>query len=58
MLRAVTFVVPARYYVVVTRGIFLKGVGLGALWHQAIFMLLFAAVGVGLATRVFKKELA
>jgi ABC-2 type transport system permease protein len=58
VLRAVTFVVPARYYVVVTRGIFLKGVGLEALWHQAIFMVLFAAVGVGLATRVFKKELA
>jgi ABC-2 type transport system permease protein len=58
VLRAVTYIVPARYYVVVTRGIFLKGVGIGALWHQALFMLAFAFVGVGLATRVFKKELA
>ena len=58
VLRAVTFVVPARYYVVVTRGIFLKGVGLEALWPQAVFMLLFAAVGVGLATSVFRKEIA
>jgi ABC-2 type transport system permease protein len=57
VLRMVTYVVPARYYVVVTRGIFLKGVGLGALWPQAVFMLAFAALGVGLATHVFKKEL-
>ena len=58
VLRAVTYVVPARYFVVVTRGIFLKGVGLDALWPQAVFMLLFAALGVGLATRVFRKELS
>jgi ABC-2 type transport system permease protein len=58
VLRAVTYVVPARYYVVVTRGIFLKGVGLGALWPQAVFMLAFAALGVTLATRVFRKEIA
>ena len=26
-LRAITYLVPARYFLVVTRGIFLKGVG-------------------------------
>lgn len=58
VLRAVTFLVPARYYVSVTRGIFLKGVGLEALWIQGAFMLLFAALGLTLATRAFRKELA
>jgi ABC-2 type transport system permease protein len=58
LLRAVTWVVPARHFVVVTRGIFLKGVGLEALWPQAVFMLLFAIVGLGLATFFFRKELA
>jgi ABC-2 type transport system permease protein len=58
VLRAVTFLVPARYYVSVTRGIFLKGVGLEVLWTQAAFMLLFAALGLTLATRAFRKELA
>lgn len=57
-LRAFTYIVPARYYIVVTRGLFLKGVGLGALWPQALFMIVFASVGLGLATSVFKKELA
>ena len=57
VLQAVTYAVPARYYIVVTRGIFLNGVGVEALWPQAVFMLLFATVGLGLATRAFRKEL-
>ncbi len=58
VLRAVSLLVPARYFVVVTRGIFLKGVGIDALWLEGILMVAFAAVGLGLATRVFRKELA
>ncbi|MGH7505495.1 MAG: ABC transporter permease, partial [Longimicrobiales bacterium] len=56
--RAVTFLVPARYFVTVTRGIFLKDVGLEVLWPEALAMLAFAAVGLTLATRVFRKEVA
>lgn len=58
VLRYVTFLVPARYYVVVTRGIMLKGVGLGVLWIQSVLMIAFAIVGLGLATLVFRKEIA
>ncbi|HSG47640.1 MAG TPA: ABC transporter permease [Longimicrobiales bacterium] len=57
VLRAVTYLIPARYYITVTRGIFLKGVGPEVLWPQAVFMAGFALVGLGLATHVFKKEL-
>jgi ABC-2 type transport system permease protein len=57
VLRAVTFIVPARYYIAVTRGIFLKGVGLEALWPQAISMLVFATVGLGLAAGAFRKRI-
>jgi ABC-2 type transport system permease protein len=57
-LRAVTYIVPASYYITVTRGVFLKGVGLEALWPQAVSMVLFAAVGVGLATLAFRKRIA
>ena len=57
VLRIVTYVVPARYFLVVTRGIFLKGVGVPVLYVQALSMLAYAAVGIALAARVFRKEL-
>lgn len=57
ILRGVTYFVPARYFITVTRGIFLKGVGVSVLWPQALLMILFAAAGVALATRAFRKEL-
>ena len=56
-LRLVSHVVPARYFVTVTRGVFLKGVGVEALWAQGLSMLVFAAVGIGLATASFEKRI-
>jgi ABC-2 type transport system permease protein len=57
ILRVVTYLIPARYFVTVTRGVLLKGVGVEVLWPQAVFMLAFAVLGLTLATRVFKKEI-
>jgi ABC-2 type transport system permease protein len=56
-LQAVTYAIPARYYVTVTKGIFLKGVGPGVLWAEGVAMIIFATVGLSLAIRAFKKEL-
>jgi ABC-2 type transport system permease protein len=56
-LRAVTWLVPARYFLVVTRGIFLKGVGIEVLRVQGLLMVAFAAIGLGLAVTVFRKEI-
>jgi len=58
VLRAVTTIVPARYFVTVTRGIFLKGVGIEVLWAQALSMVAFAAIGLGLAAAAFRKQIA
>ena len=57
-LRLLTYLVPARYFLVVTRGIFLKGVGPDVLWPQGLLMVLYAVAGLALAVRTFKKELA
>jgi ABC-2 type transport system permease protein len=56
-LQTLTYLIPARYFIVVTRGIFLKGVGPEALWPQALLMVAFAALGLGFAIKVFRKEL-
>jgi ABC-2 type transport system permease protein len=57
-LRLVTLIVPARYYVVITRGIFLKDVGLAVLWPEALALVAFATGALGLALRSFRKQLA
>ena len=57
VLRAITYLVPARYFLVVTRGIFLKGVGPDVLWSQGLLMVLYAVIGLGLAVHSFRKEL-
>jgi len=57
VLRAISYLIPARYFITVTRGIFLKGVGAAVLWPQGIMMLGYAVLGLGLAARTFKKEL-
>jgi ABC-2 type transport system permease protein len=56
VLRLVSHLVPARYFIAVTRGVFLKGVGLDVLWPHGLGMVLFALIGLGLAVRVFRKE--
>ena len=57
VIQPITYLIPLRYYLVIVRGIFLKGVGISVLWPQALLMILFALVSVVFATRAFKKEL-
>ena len=56
--QAVTYIVPARYFVALVKGIYLRGVGLTVLWADAVFLAVFAAVVLALAVLNFKKRLA
>jgi ABC-2 type transport system permease protein len=56
-LQAITYLIPARYFLVVTRGIFLKGVGIEVLRVQGLLMIAFAILGLALATKMFRKEI-
>jgi ABC-2 type transport system permease protein len=44
-----------KFFLVVVRGVMLKGVGIGAVWEQFAFMLLFAVVMVGISTKRMQK---
>lgn len=57
VLQIVSYAVPARYFITVLRGSFLKGVGVSVLWPQGFAMLAFATIGLTLAVRSFHKEL-
>jgi ABC-2 type transport system permease protein len=56
LIQGITYLIPARYYIVILRGIFLKGVGVRVLWIHALLLLLFFSVVTALAKRKFRKK--
>jgi ABC-2 type transport system permease protein len=56
--QVVTYIVPARYFVAIVKGIYLRGVGLAVLWPDAVFLAVFAALVLALAVGKLKKRLA
>lgn len=56
-LRLVSYLVPANYFLIALRGIFLKGIGLQILWPQLLSLALFAGFFAVVAAVRFKKRL-
>ena len=54
----VTYLIPLRYFLVIVRGIFLKGVGVDVLWPQIAALLACGLVLIALATLRSSKRLA
>ena len=52
-----TLLVPLRYFLVIIRGVFLKGVGLGVLWPQFIGLSILGAIVFTGAVSFFRKRL-
>ena len=55
-LRIFSLIVPARYVVTISKGIYLKGLGLGVLWPSALMLAGSATLFVLLAIRKFEKK--
>ncbi|MBI4667004.1 MAG: ABC transporter permease [Nitrospinae bacterium] len=53
----VTLANPLRHFLVIIRGIFLKGIGLEALWPQALALLLLGTIFLTLSSMRFRKKL-
>ena len=58
IIQPITYLIPLRYFVVILRGIFLKGVGLETLWPQALALFAWGAVILTLAYVRSSKRLA
>ena len=56
-MQVVTYIVPARWFIVISRGIMLKGVGLEYLWQPLAVLVLMLAVLLAVAIRSFKPRL-
>ena len=52
-----TFLSPLRYFLIVLRGVYLKGLGCGPLWPQFLGMAVLAAALLGVSVLRFRKVL-
>ena len=57
VIRAITHIITARYFVVILRGIYLKDVGLDVLAGEAGFLAVFGALVIFLSIRKFRKKI-
>jgi ABC-2 type transport system permease protein len=58
IIQGITYLIPARYFLVALRAIILKGAGVSAFWDQAIFLTIYAAVMIGISSLRMRKFLA
>lgn len=58
VVQQVTRIVPARYFVTILHGIFLKGVGLEILWTPILFLLIYAGIIFAVASRKLRQKVA
>jgi ABC-2 type transport system permease protein len=54
LLQLISFIVPARYFIVIIRGVMLKGAGLGVLWPQAAGLAVLAFILLAVAAARFR----
>ena len=57
ILQAITLIIPARYFLVILRGVFLKGTGLNYLWPEFAMLFLLSAAVLAASVNRFKKRL-
>ena len=57
VIQAITYAVPARYFLVALRGVILKGAGLAPYWRDVGFLVLYAVLVMGIAyLRLTRRE--
>jgi ABC-2 type transport system permease protein len=58
IIQGITYVLPARYFLVALRAIILKGAGLSAFWDQAFILAIYALVMISISSMRMRKILA
>ena len=56
LIQPVTWLIPLTYFLVIVRGIFLKGIGLELLWPQALALAAWGVVMLSLAVARSRKR--
>ena len=58
MARMESLFLPGTHYAIITRGVFLPGIGMNILWPYAIMLIILGLAFTGVAALFFKKKLA
>jgi ABC-2 type transport system permease protein len=58
VIQLITYLLPIRYYMVILRGIILKGIGINVLWEQVVALVIFNIIIIFLSSLKFKKRIA
>jgi ABC-2 type transport system permease protein len=57
LIQGVTYILPARYFLVALRAIILKGAGLSAFWDQLLILAVYAILMIGISSLRMQKIL-
>ncbi len=57
LIQGLTYLIPLRYFMVIIRGLFLKGIGMAELWDEALALLVFGLVILSLSVARFQRKL-
>jgi len=57
LLRIISNVVPAKYYLDIIRGVILKGIGFSYLWHNTLFLFILGTLFLLISVTRFKTKL-
>jgi ABC-2 type transport system permease protein len=57
LIRWIAYINPLTYFLVIVRGVFLKGVGITVLWPQLLFLALAGPTLLGISVKRFHKKL-
>jgi len=58
VIQVFTYIFPARYFVTILKGVFLRGVGINILWGEPALLLVYGIAVFVLATRKLKQKVA
>ena len=57
-IQVISIVVPSRYFITILKGLFLKGIGMGIIWPQLVYLMIFAGLVYFRAVRRLSQKVA
>jgi ABC-2 type transport system permease protein len=58
VIQVIALFVPARYFISILRGVFLKGIGLEMLWFNFLLLVFYGIIVFFFATRKLRQKVA